>query len=217
HQQMRVEGKEVYCSQSEEQVASKQETDTFMGSTVYEQTHQVNFQEAAEAQKKNQERSKPFSCVICEKSFTAKHALNDHIRIHTGEKPFSCGNCGKSFSQKQDLSRHMMIHTGEKPFSCGNCGQSFSQKPNLTQHMMIHTGEKPFSCGNCGQSFSHKQNLTHSGHILVALIISHCRAIRVLITVSVRFKGDPSLSHMYITHVNSAKHVNVALLQHIIR
>lgn len=53
-----------------------------------------------------------------------------------------------------------------------------------------------------------------SGHILVALII---RAIRVLITVSVRFKGDPSLSHMYITHVNSAKHVNVALLQHIIR
>lgn len=56
-----------------------------------------------------------------------------------------------------------------------------------------------------------------SGHILVALIISHCRAIRVLITGSVRFKGDPSLSHMYITHANSAKHVNVTLLQRTIR
>ncbi|XP_016520913.1 zinc finger protein 345-like isoform X7 [Poecilia formosa] len=152
HQQIKVEETEVYCSQGEEWIELKQETDTCMVFPADEQTYQteseqsgnkVIFQEPAEAENQNQERRKPFSCVICKKAFSGKYALNNHIRTHTGEKPFSCVNCGKSFSQKPNLTRHMMIHTGEKPFSCVNCGKSFSQKPNLTRHMMIHTGEKP--------------------------------------------------------------------------
>ncbi|XP_008408049.1 zinc finger protein 37 homolog [Poecilia reticulata] len=152
HQQIKVEEKEVYYGQGEERIELKQETDTCMVFPADEQTYQTDsepnrnqiiFQEPAEAENQNQERSKPFSCVICEKGFASKHALNNHIRTHTGEKPFSCVNCGKSFSQKQFLTRHMMIHTGEKPFSCVTCGKSFSHKQQLTQHMMIDTGEKP--------------------------------------------------------------------------
>uniref|UniRef100_A0A3P9NBB0 C2H2-type domain-containing protein n=1 Tax=Poecilia reticulata TaxID=8081 RepID=A0A3P9NBB0_POERE len=170
HQQIKVEEKEVYCSQGEVQIELKQETDTCMVFPADEQTYQtesepkrnqVIFQEPAESENQNW-ASKPFSCVICEKGFTGKHALNNHIRTHTGEKLFSCVNCGKSFGYKQHLTRHMKIHT---PFSCGNCGKSFSQKRNLTQHMMIHTGEKPFSCGNCGKIFSQKSNLTR--HMMI--------------------------------------------------
>uniref|UniRef100_A0A3B5PS67 C2H2-type domain-containing protein n=1 Tax=Xiphophorus maculatus TaxID=8083 RepID=A0A3B5PS67_XIPMA len=127
--------KEVYCSQGEEQIELKQETDTCMVVPVDEQTdhtesepngNQDIFQEAAEAENQNQERRKPFSCVICKKRLTFKSVFDAHMRTHTGEKPFSCVNCGKSFSLKQDLTRHMMIHTGEKPFSCVNCGKIFS-------------------------------------------------------------------------------------------
>ncbi|XP_014834324.1 PREDICTED: oocyte zinc finger protein XlCOF19-like [Poecilia mexicana] len=177
HQQIKVEDKGVYCSQGEEQIELKQETDTCMVVPVDEQTshtesesngNQVIFQEAAEAENQNQERRKPFSCETCEKRFTAISTLNRHIRIHTGEKPFSCVNCGKGFSRKQHLTLHMRIHTGEKPFSCVNCGKRFSGKWNLIQHMIIHSGEKPFSCVNCGKGFSEKRNLAqhmiiHSG------------------------------------------------------
>ncbi|XP_027891647.1 zinc finger protein 568-like isoform X3 [Xiphophorus couchianus] len=149
--QIKVEEKEVYCSEDEEQIELKQETDTCMVVPVGEQTdhiesepnrNQVIFQEAAEAENQNQERRKPFSCDICKKRLTSKSVFDAHMRTHTGEKPFSCVNCGKSFSQTQNLTRHMMIHTGEKPFSCVNCGKSFSVKRNLTRHMRIHTGEK---------------------------------------------------------------------------
>uniref|UniRef100_A0A3P9N7H1 C2H2-type domain-containing protein n=1 Tax=Poecilia reticulata TaxID=8081 RepID=A0A3P9N7H1_POERE len=144
HQQIKVEEKEVYCNQGEERIELKQETDNGIVFNADEQTcqtesepngNQVIFQEPAEAENQNQERSKPFSCVICKKGFSGKYALNSHIRTCTGEKPFSCVTCGKSFSQKQNLTKHMMIHTGEKPFSCGNCDKSFSQKQLLTRHM----------------------------------------------------------------------------------
>ncbi|XP_043995154.1 zinc finger protein 594-like [Gambusia affinis] len=75
-------------------------------------------------------------------------------------KPFSCVTCEKRFTFKSVFDAHMRTHTGEKPFSCVNCGKSFSRKQELTLHMMIHTGEKPFSCVNCGKSFNHKPNLT---------------------------------------------------------
>ncbi|XP_017162844.1 zinc finger protein 568-like [Poecilia reticulata] len=120
HQQIKVEEEEVYCSQGEEQIELKRETDTYMVVPVNEQMYQtesepnrnqVIFQEAAEAEKHNQE----------------------------GRKPLSCETCGKGFSRKRNLTRHMGIHTDEKPFSCVNCGKSFRHKVNLTEHMMIHT------------------------------------------------------------------------------
>lgn len=62
-----------------------------------------------------------------------------------------------------------------------------------------------------------------SCHILAASIISHCKAIWVLITGGVHRWGDPSTSHMYIAHADagmwasSAIHVSATSLQCIMR
>lgn len=42
-----------------------------------------------------------------------------------------------------------------------------------------------------------------SCHILAASIISHCKAIWVLITGRVHRQGDPSTCHMYSAHANA--------------
>ncbi|XP_040072233.1 zinc finger protein 184 [Ixodes scapularis] len=81
---------------------------------------------------------KPFSCHICQKTFSSKHLLGPHIRIHTGEKPFRCGVCPKAFTQKSSLVRHTRVHTGEKPYRCNICGGSFADVSYFLRHKRTH-------------------------------------------------------------------------------
>jgi hypothetical protein len=73
-------------------------------------------------------------CHICQKKFSAKQALKQHMYTHTGEKPWKCKypGCDKAFAQQSahsmstiyiflykllmgPLEMHERTHTGEKP------------------------------------------------------------------------------------------------------
>ncbi|KAJ3184865.1 hypothetical protein HDU85_001545 [Gaertneriomyces sp. JEL0708] len=51
---------------------------------------------------------KPFHCELCPASFSRKHDLKRHTRIHLGIRPFKCGACGKVFSRHDALNRHVV-------------------------------------------------------------------------------------------------------------
>jgi len=102
---------------------------------------------------------KPFTCEICNLSFSEKGSLRRHERIHTGERPFTCKICNLSFSVSTNLKRHISIHTGEKPLKCKICNYSCITSDKLKSHVRIHTGEKPYTCKICNSSFNSSSTL----------------------------------------------------------
>ncbi|KAK9688127.1 hypothetical protein K7432_014504 [Basidiobolus ranarum] len=48
-------------------------------------------------------------CHFCFRSFTRKHDLHRHIRVHTGDKPYRCNYCSKSFARTDALKRHHRV------------------------------------------------------------------------------------------------------------
>uniref|UniRef100_A0A8C7PFA4 Sal-like protein 1 n=1 Tax=Oncorhynchus mykiss TaxID=8022 RepID=A0A8C7PFA4_ONCMY len=49
-------------------------------------------------------------CDICGKTFACQSALDIHYRSHTRERPFICTACNRGFSTKGNLKQHMLTH-----------------------------------------------------------------------------------------------------------
>ena len=107
---------------------------------------------------------KPHGCPICQKRFTQKTHVTQHIAtVHANPsdraKSHVCPQCGKCFVTRGVLAKHMMLHTNERPHQCSICDKAFVQKSHLTVHMNQHTGNRPFNCSECRKDFTTKQHL----------------------------------------------------------
>ena len=124
-----------------------------------------------------------FQCKLCEKSFTTRQFVRQHVKMVHGEKTFECEECEAKFTSKCSLERHTMSHTGEKPFSCDLCNRSFRLQSQLTRHTqrskpcneedpsetingkfeMIPSAENDenitFQCKLCAKSFASRQHV----------------------------------------------------------
>ena len=58
------------------------------------------------------------------------------MMIHTGNKPYTCTVCDKRFTGKGNMTQHMIIHTGDKPYVCTLYEKAFARKGDLQQHMI---------------------------------------------------------------------------------
>lgn len=107
------------------------------------------------------DESQPFQCPLCQKTYTWKGNLKQHMITHTGVRPFQCDQCHKGFFRKHDLMKHgIAVHATETPFACGVCNKGFhSEKLRLKHEQKIHYGGQFHECGSCAELFTNQEHL----------------------------------------------------------
>ena len=119
-----------------------------------------------------------FKCQICDKRYSRKESLSQHMIIHDESKAFKCDVCLKVFSYKSKLQMHYRTHTGEKPFACKVCDRKFALKSLLVRHQATHSDVRSFKCSICpeGRYFKTKHQLTNHMvfHYEPKFACSHC-------------------------------------------
>jgi len=98
--------------------------------------------------------TKECSCRHCSESFRWHHQLKSHLlKSHNEGTWFTCHICQKKFSHKCDLKEHIRRHEGVKPYVCDECSKCFCTARDMRQHQVVHSDVKKFCCGFCGKDF----------------------------------------------------------------
>merc|ERR1719354_1286704 len=85
---------------------------------------------------------KQYQCLMCNRSYTKKGSLTQHMRVHDSSRAFTCNICHKKFPTKRRFDEHYRIHSGEKPYVCTHCGRGFTQSGSLRRHIQaVHPNE----------------------------------------------------------------------------
>ncbi|XP_067893805.1 zinc finger and BTB domain-containing protein 41 isoform X2 [Heterodontus francisci] len=118
--------------------------------------HPANVQEFFAARKK---KSEAWKCDVCNKTFTRRPHLEEHMILHTQDKPFKCSYCEEHFKSRFARLKHQeKFHLG--PFPCDICGRQFNDTGNLKRHIeCTHGGKRKWTCFICGKSVRERLHL----------------------------------------------------------
>lgn len=97
---------------------------------------------------------KPYSCVVCEKTFARESLLHRHEKVHVNVPKYLCTDCDRAFLNREDYDTHREKHKKRRPFQCRICNKSFVFKQGLERHEVTHADEKPHKCNYCEASFT---------------------------------------------------------------
>ncbi|CAO1373890.1 unnamed protein product [Diamesa hyperborea] len=68
-------------------------------------------------------RGNTTTCNICFKTFACNSALDIHYRSHTKERPFKCTICDRGFSTKGNMKQHILSHKMRDMCNNSNSGE----------------------------------------------------------------------------------------------
>ncbi|KAM3842685.1 sal-like protein 1 [Diretmus argenteus] len=97
------------------------------------------------------------ACDICGKHFACQSALDIHYRSHTKERPFICTTCNRGFSTKGNLKQHILTHQmrdlPSRLFEPSNPNHASNPSPSMLSNgsQVVKTEVNPFlntSVGN---------------------------------------------------------------------
>ena len=107
-------------------------------------------------EKSNKMQGSKFQCPKCEKLFSCKAAVQQHIKsAHEGVK-YVCNQCDNLYADQGTLRTHIRsVHEGIK-YPCNQCDQHFTQLGTLRTHIQsIHEGIK-YNCNQCDHQAKEK-------------------------------------------------------------
>ncbi|KAL6122082.1 hypothetical protein NUSPORA_00931 [Nucleospora cyclopteri] len=95
----------------------------------------------------------------CNKKFSCKSKLNDHLNAHWNIKPYKCSICNNSYCSLKAMKVHERTHTSCR-FTCEKCKRSFLHKNTLKNHTceIVY-----YQCSRCKKKFIKQKN--YQNHI----------------------------------------------------
>ncbi|OXU31088.1 hypothetical protein TSAR_014245 [Trichomalopsis sarcophagae] len=88
-----------------------------------------------------------YPCPYCERSFSIKANLRDHVYTHLGVQPYTCLVCEKAFDSQEERTQHMQEHMkppqkpqlqkvgDQKKFRCRVCHEILVSRAAYGQHL----------------------------------------------------------------------------------
>ncbi|VDN25167.1 unnamed protein product [Cylicostephanus goldi] len=130
-------------------------------------------------------KKKSFPCDKCGKVFPRAFDLKRHAEVHEPTKKWSCTMCEKKYSHKNCLDDHVKtVHRDPlgAMVTCKICSQVFAKQSNLNRHIKmqhpIGVTKAVLDCPDCSCVFSSRRTLTrHRREAHGAEVISayYCR------------------------------------------
>ena len=91
------------------------------------------------------EGEKPLKCSHCEEGFVMKHELKKHqFAAHINQQTVhSCTLCDKTFTKRTGLQNHIKtVHEEKRRYGCEVCGKAFRKRDHLKRHYDgVHVGK----------------------------------------------------------------------------
>ncbi|XP_063448964.1 zinc finger protein 347-like isoform X1 [Mytilus trossulus] len=109
-----------------------------------------------------------FKCEVCNKDFSQKGHLREHMLSHTTDKQWMCQRCGKTMKYSRSLQRHVFrckaLDTEQKKkveeqYQCPQCDMIFNDRRYFKDHVKCVHGEASFQCSLCGEMFKWRSSL----------------------------------------------------------